>query len=66
MLKIIIAAVLMMNAIFWGIFPPSDDSPHNQIANLLGIDYKFDKFGHLLIGSIFYITGAYFGQASFY
>lgn len=66
MLKIIIAAVLMMNAIFWGIFPPSDDSPHNQIANLLGIDYKFDKYGHLLIGSIFYIAGAYFGQASFY
>ena len=66
MLKIIIAAVLMMNAIFWGIFPPSDDSPHNQIVNLLRIDYKFDKFGHLFIGTIFYIAGVYFGQASFY
>lgn len=56
----------MMNAIFWGIFPPSDNSPHNQIANILGIDYKFGKIGHLIIGACFYIAGAYFGQASFY
>jgi hypothetical protein len=66
MLKIIIASILMMNAIFWGIFPPSDNSPHNQLANILGIDYKFGKIGHLIIGACFYIAGAYFGQASFY
>jgi len=66
MLKIIIAAVLMMNAIFWGIFPPSDNSPHNQVANLLGLDYKFDKIGHLVVGTCFYITGVFFGQASFH
>ena len=66
MLKIIIAAILMMNAIFWGIFPPSINSPHNQLMRFLGIDYNFDKFGHIILGSVFYIGGVLIGQASFY
>ncbi len=66
MLKIILAAILMMNAIFWGIFPPSTNSPHNQLMRFLGIDYDFDKIGHIILGSIFYIGGVLIGQASFY
>ena len=53
MLKIILAAILMMNAIFWGIFPPSTNSPHNQLMRFLGIDYYFDKIGHNVLGSVF-------------
>ena len=64
MLKIIISAILLMNAIFWGIFPPSENSPHNKVLNILGINYKFDKYGHLVIGTCFYIIGVLLGQSS--
>ena len=57
MLRIIITSLLMVNAIFWGIYPPSDDSPHSLIINYLGLNYKPGKFIHLLIGTIFYIIG---------
>ena len=52
----------MVNAIFWGIYPPSDDSPHSLITNYLGLNYKPNKFTHLLIGLVFYIIGVLIAQ----
>ena len=40
MLRIVITSLLMVNAIFWGIYPPADDSPHSLIINYLGLNYK--------------------------
>jgi len=62
MLRIIITSLLMVNAIFWGIYPPSDDSPHSLIINHLGLNYKLGKFSHLFIGIIFYIVGVLIAQ----
>ena len=62
MLRIIITSLLMVNAIFWGIYPPSDDSPHSLIINYLGLNYKPGKFSHLFIGIIFYIVGVLIAQ----
>jgi hypothetical protein len=62
MLRIIITSLLMVNAIFWGIYPPSDDSPHSLIIKYLGLDYKPTKFTHLFIGIIFYIIGVLIAQ----
>ena len=45
----------MVNAIFWGIYPPSEDSPHSLIARHLGLTYKPTKLVHLIIGTLFYI-----------
>ena len=52
----------MVNAIFWGIYPTSDESPHSLIINYLKIDYKPTKLFHLIVGTIFYILGALVAQ----
>tara|TARA_B100000925_G_C21616440_1_gene306981 strand:- start:298 stop:513 length:216 start_codon:yes stop_codon:yes gene_type:complete len=62
MLRIIITSLLMVNAIFWGIYPPADDSPHSLISSYLGLNYKPGKMVHLLIGTIFYIIGVLIAQ----
>ena len=56
MLRIVISSLLMVNAIFWGIYPPADDSPHSLIIKYLGLNYNPGKFSHLIIGTIFYIV----------
>ena len=62
MLRIIITSLLMVNAIFWGIYPPADDSPHSLISSYLGLNYKPGKMVHLLVGTIFYIIGVLIAQ----
>ncbi len=57
MLRIILTALLMVNAIFWGIYPPGDNSPHSFLIQLLKINYKPTKLFHILIGLIFYLLG---------
>ena len=49
MLRIIITSLLMVNAIFWGIYPPSDGSPHALIIRYLGLNYKPTEIFHLLL-----------------
>ena len=62
MLRIIITSLLMVNAIFWGIYPPSEDSPHSLIMKSLGLDYNPTKFTHLIVGTVFYILGVLIAQ----
>jgi len=52
----------MMNAIFWGIYPPSEDSPHSLIFKFIGLDTQPNKYIHLLIGTIFYIVAVLISQ----
>ena len=33
MLRIIITSLLLVNSIFWGVYPPGDGSPHYLILN---------------------------------
>ena len=54
MLRIILTSFLMVNAIFWGIYPPGDDSPHSLIIKYLGLNYKITKNIHLIIGTILF------------
>jgi len=62
MLRIIITSLLMVNAIFWGIYPPAEDSPHSLISKYLGLNYIPGKTTHLIIGTIFYIIGVLIAQ----
>ena len=62
MLRIIITSLLMVIAILWGIYPPSEESPHSLIMKSLKIEYKPTKLFHLVIGTIFYILGALVAQ----
>tara|TARA_B100000282_G_C31477952_1_gene374477 strand:+ start:67 stop:282 length:216 start_codon:yes stop_codon:yes gene_type:complete len=57
MLRIILTSLLMVNAIFWGIYPPSDNSPHSFFIKSIKINYKPTKLFHILTGLIFYILG---------
>ena len=43
----------MMNAIFWGIYPPSEESPHSLIFIFIGLDIKPNKYIHWLIENFF-------------
>ena len=52
----------MVSAIFWGIFPVNDNSPHNKILNYLKIKIKPDWKFHLIIGITFYILGVLIAQ----
>ena len=52
----------MMNAIFWGIYPPSEDSPHSLIFKFIGLDIQPNKYIHLLLGTIFYIVAVLISQ----
>jgi len=62
MLRIIITSLLMVNAIFWGIYPPSEDSPHSLIIRYLGLNYKATKLTHIILGTLFYIIAVVISQ----
>ena len=55
MITIIMNSILMMNAIFWGIYPPSENSPHNKLMKYIGLNIKFDSLEHLITGLFFYV-----------
>jgi len=62
MLKTVIVSVLMLFSIFWGLFPASENSPHNKIAGFLGYQEEIHYSIYILIGCIFYIGSAFLSQ----
>jgi hypothetical protein len=62
MLKIVIVSILMLSSIFWGLFPASENSPHNLIANYLGYTNEIHYSIYILIGVIFYLLAAFLSQ----
>ena len=65
MLRIIITSLLMVNAIFWGIYPPSDSSPHSRISQLVGLGTITNRWTHLFIGVLFYILAVIVSQQQY-
>jgi hypothetical protein len=62
MLRIILTSLMMVSAIFWGIFPVNDNSPHNKILDYLKIKIKIDWKFHLFVGLTFFILGVLIAQ----
>ena len=62
MLKIVIVSILMLLSIFWGLFPASENSPHNLIAGYLGYTNEIHYSIYILIGVIFYLLAAFLSQ----
>jgi len=52
MLRVVISSLLIVNALFWGLYPHQDDC---KIAALIGIKTCPSKYLHLGIGVVFYI-----------
>ena len=55
MLIIVIASILILNAIFWGLIPVSKHSPHEMMLDFFEINYEPNVYFHLFIGTTFYI-----------
>lgn len=62
MLKIVIVSILMLCSIFWGMFPASENSPHNIIRRYLGYSDNLHYSFYILLGSVFYLLAAFFSQ----
>jgi hypothetical protein len=62
MLRIIFTSIFMVSAIFWGVYPPVDDSPLVFILQYMNIDYKPTKLIHIILGIVFYILGVFTAQ----
>jgi len=52
MLRVVISSLLIVNSLFWGLYPHQDDC---KIATLVGIHNCPSKYLHLGIGVMFYI-----------
>jgi len=55
MLRIIISALLICAAIFWGMYNPTNGSPHNEMLHYLGFNKKLTKWMHIILGTMFYL-----------
>ena len=62
MLKIAIVSVLILSSIFWGLFPASENSPHNYIAKLFGYEQEVHYMVYVLLGTFFYFLSAFLCQ----
>lgn len=65
MLRIIVTSILLVNSIFWGIYPPSDTSPHSKISLQLGLGEVKNRWIHIVIGTIFYIIAVIVAQQQY-
>ena len=56
MLRIIITSLLLVSSIFWGVYPPSDGSPHYLILNYFKPNSNPpNKLIHIIIGVLLYL-----------
>ena len=55
MIRIVLSALFLLNAIFWGIYPVSEDSPLSKILHFFGYEHTAPFILHLIIGTLFYI-----------
>lgn len=63
MLRIIITSLLLVNAIFWGIYPSGEGSPHYLILNyFIPNSSPPNKFVHIILGTIFYVFALLISQ----
>ncbi len=65
MLRIIITSILMVGAIFWGVFPPTENSPHQKIIDYLGLTINADWKFHLILGTVLYISAVLVSQIKY-
>lgn len=65
MLRIIITSILMVGAIFWGVFPPTENSPHQKIIDYLGLTINADWKFHLILGTVLYISAVLVSQVKY-
>jgi hypothetical protein len=63
MFKFIVIAILLINSIFWGVYPVNEFSPHQKILNRLNINYKITPLFHILLGTMFYLLALFISHS---
>ena len=63
MLRIIITSLLLVNAIFWGVYPSGEGSPHYLILNYFKPNSGTPNvFVHIILGTSFYVLALLISQ----
>ena len=62
MLRVVISSLLIVNALFWGLYPHQDDC---KMGSLIGMHICPSKYLHLGIGVIFYICAVLVAQQTY-
>ena len=55
MFKFIVIAILLINSIFWGVYPVNEFSPHQRIIKKMKLSFKITPIFHIIIGTCFYL-----------
>ena len=55
MFLIVLSCFFILNAIFWGVYPVSEYSPHNKIFKLMDIAEPPTLTFHVILGTTFYL-----------
>jgi len=63
MFKFLVIAILLINSIFWGVYPVNEFSPHQKILNRLNLNIRITPMFHICIGSIFYLLALFISHS---
>lgn len=63
MFKFVVIAILLINSIFWGVYPVNEYSPHQKILNKLHFNFKITPLFHIIIGTIFYLLALFISHS---
>jgi hypothetical protein len=63
MFKFIVIAILLINSIFWGVYPVNEFSPHQKILNKLKLSFKITTIFHILLGTMFYLLALFISHS---
>jgi hypothetical protein len=63
MFKFVVIAILLINSIFWGVYPVNEFSPHQKILNRLNINHKIAPLSHILLGTMFYLLALFISHS---
>ena len=63
MFKFVAIAILLINSIFWGVYPVNEFSPHQKILNKLNINYKITPLFNIILGTMFYLLALFISHS---
>ena len=59
MFKFVVIAILLINSIFWGVYPVNEYSPHQKILNKISyFNFKITPLSHIIVGTMFLVITA--------
>jgi hypothetical protein len=64
MFKFVVIAILLINSIFWGVYPVNEYSPHQKILNKISyFNFKITPLSHIIVGTMFYLLALFISHS---